>query len=376
MLRVMNILTDTNIGGAGRLLVNYLHNFDRRKFTVCVVLPRDSALKPCVLAENWEVLEIGHGADKSLDFAAVGEIESLIREWKPDIVHTHSSFSGKLAAYRRHVPCRFYTRHCTFPQPYYLTHFPMKQINGLINETLATDIIAVAKAAADDLTATGIRENRIRVIINGVEPVRITEKSERDALRKSLGIEEGAFVCGISARLEEYKGHSYLLESAREVLLSHPNVYFLIIGSGSCEESLRRTAKEYGIDKNVIFTGFVNDVAPYYNIMDLNLNCSVGTETSSLALSEGMSVGVPAVATTYGGNPYMVTDGVNGFLVPERDPHAMAEKICLIAEDAGLKEKLSRGAREQYEKKFTASAMTRQLEECYEESAKKHGITK
>lgn len=374
MLRVMNILTDTNIGGAGRLLVNYLHNFDREKFTVCVVLPRDSALKPCVLGEGWEVLETEYGADKSLDLSAVGEIKRLIREWKPDIVHTHSSFSGKLAAYLCRVPCRFYTRHCTFPQPYYLTHFPMKQINGMINETLATDIIAVAKAAADDLTATGIHENRIRVIINGVEPVRVIGEDEKKALRSSLGIAEGAFVCGISARLEEYKGHFYLLESAREVLREHPNTYFLIIGSGSCEEKLRRTAKEYGIDGNVIFTGFVDDVAPYYNIMELNLNCSVGTETSSLALSEGMSVGVPAIATTYGGNPYMVTDGVNGFLVPERDPHAMAEKIALVVSDAGLRAALSRGARDQYEKKFTASAMTRQLEKCYEASAERHGV--
>ena len=118
----------------------------------------------------------------------------------------------------------------------------------------------------------------------------------------------------------------------------------------------------------MIFTGFVNDVAPYYNIMNLNLNCSIGTETSSLALSEGMSLSIPAIATTYGGNPFMITDGVNGFLVPERDPAAMAEKI----ENPSLYEKLSKGAYEMYEKKFTASAMTRQLEELYEKSYDKH----
>ena len=52
MIKVLNILTDTNIGGAGRLLVNYLHNFDREKFDVKVVLPKNSALKPFVDAEN------------------------------------------------------------------------------------------------------------------------------------------------------------------------------------------------------------------------------------------------------------------------------------------------------------------------------------
>ena len=160
MIKVMNILTDTNIGGAGRLLVNYLHNFDRTKFDVCVVLPKNSQLKPFVEAERWQVMEIEHGADKSFDMEAVGEIEKLIKKWKPDIVHMHSSFSGKLAAYLTHVPCRFYTRHCVFPQPKKLTTFPGKQLNGLVNNTLATDIVAVAKAAEDNLLETGISPNR------------------------------------------------------------------------------------------------------------------------------------------------------------------------------------------------------------------------
>lgn len=368
MIKVLNILTDTNIGGAGRLLVNYLHNFDRSKFDVKVVLPKNSQLKPYVEAEDWEVMEINGGADKSFDISAVREIGKLIRLYGPDIVHTHSSFSGKLAAYLCGVPCRFYTRHCAFPQPKKLTTFPGKQLNGLVNNVLATDIVAVAKAAADNLTETGVDPKKITVIINGVEEVRRTSPEEQMELKKSLGIGEGGFVCGISARLEEYKGHRYLLESAKIVLNRHPNAFFLIIGGGSEEENLKRQAAELGIAGRVIFTGFVHDVAPFYNIMRLNLNCSVGTETSSLALSEGMSLSIPAIATTYGGNPYMVSDGVNGFLVPERDPEAMADKICLLIESPALLDKLSSGAREIYEQKFTAAAMTRQLELLYEKS--------
>ena len=68
----------------------------------------------------------------------------------------------------------------------------------------------------------------------------------------------------------------------------------------------------------------------------------------------------------------MISDGVNGFLVPERDPVAMAEKICEIIENPSLYERLSKGAYEMYEKKFTASAMTRQLERLYEKSYEKH----
>ena len=79
-----------------------------------------------------------------------------------------------------------------------------------------------------------------------------------------------------------------------------------------------------------------------------------------------MSLGIPCSATTFGGNPYMVTDGKNGFLVPERDPAAVAEKIIELIEDPALRKKLSAGALEAYKTKFTASTMTRQLESMYE----------
>ena len=371
MIKVLNILSDTNIGGAGRLLVNYLKNFDRTKFDIAVVLPKDSDLKPAILEVGFPVYETEYGRDKSFDMKAVSEMRHIIKDFKPDIVHTHSSFSGKLAAYLSGVKSRFYTRHSAFPQPKKLTTFPGKQINGFINNTLATDIVAVAEAAKNNLTDTGVNPQKITVIINGVDEMRRTTQEEQKKLKESLGISESTFVCGISARLEDYKGHAYLLPCVKAVSEKQPDMVCLIIGGGTQEEALKKQAEQLGITDKIRFTGFVDDVAPYYNIMDLNLNCSIGTETSSLALSEGMSLSVPAIATTYGGNPYMITDGVNGYLVPERDSIAMAEKILLLMENNDILLKLSEGAREMYELKFTASVMTRQLESLYEKSVLK-----
>lgn len=368
MIKVLHILSDTNVGGAGRLMVNYLHNFDRSKFDIRVVLPKDSQLIPFVTAEHYPVIEINHGRDRSFDMAAMREIKKIIKQYKPDIVHTHSAFSGKLAAWLCKVPCRFYTRHSAFPPSKKLTTFPGKQINGLVNNTLATDIVAVAEAAKENLTDTGVDAKKITVIINGSEEVRRIGAKANLALKQELHIPESAFVCGISARLEPYKGHATLLEAAKTVVSQHPDVVFLIIGSGSCGEALKNQAADLGIADKVRFVGFVNDVSPYYNIMDLNLNCSWGTETSCLALSEGMSLSIPAIATTYGGNPYMITEGVNGLLVPERDPGALADAILSLIRDHGTLAKFSEGARAMYEEKFTARGMTQQLEALYEQS--------
>ncbi|MCR4905091.1 MAG: glycosyltransferase family 4 protein, partial [Clostridiales bacterium] len=179
--------------------------------------------------------------------------------------------------------------------------------------------------------------------------------------------------CGIAARLEDYKGHSYLLDAAKTVLEAHPNTVFLIIGEGSQADALRKRAADLGITGHVIFAGFADDVAPYYGIMDLNLNCSWGTEATSLALCEGMSVGIPAVATTYGGNPTLIDDGVNGLLVPEKDAPAMAAAIGRLIDDPALLARLSDGARRLFCERFTAKAMTERLEEMYEASFARRG---
>jgi len=373
-MKILNILSDSNIGGAGRLLVHYLRNFDRARFDGWVALPKGSALIPAVRETGFPVIELEYGADQSWDRRSVGELRRVIRELRPDIVHCHSSLSGRVAAWLEHVPGRFYTRHSVFPPSKKLTTFPGKQLNGLLNRVLSTDIVAVAEAAKKNLTDTGVPADMITVIINGVEPLREVTPAECEALRDALGVGRDDFVCGIVARLEDYKGHSYLLETAKTVLAARPATDFLIVGDGSQADALKKQAEDLGITGNVLFTGFTDDVAPYYGIMDLNLNCSWGTEATSLALAEGMSAGVPAVATTYGGNPCMIEDGVNGLLVPEKDPGAMAAAILSLIDDPARLADLSAAARRVYAEKFTARAMTEQLEAMYERRGGERGF--
>lgn len=372
-IKILHILTDTNIGGAGTLLINYLRCFDRNKYDISVCLPEGAALAPKVEAEGYRVIPLQHGHDKSFEMAAISEFIKLFKKEKPDIVHTHSAFSAKLAAFLGGVKSRIYTRHCTFDMPRKLTTFPGKQINGFVNNTLATQIIAVADSAKDNLTETGVSEKKITVIVNGVLPLRDVSEEEIAAKRAELKLSDGDFVCGIAARLEHYKGHAYLLDTVKEISETHPNIKVLIMGRGSEEDVLKAKAKALGIEDNVIFTGFITDLAPYYHVTDLCLNCSYGTEATSMALGEGMSLSIPAVVTSFGGNPYMVENDVNGYLVPIKDSHAMAEAIIRIMNDADLRLRLGEGARRMFEERFTAEAMTRKLERIYDAEAERIG---
>ena len=117
--------------------------------------------------------------------------------------------------------------------------------------------------------------------------------------------------------------------------------------------------------------GFVEDMVPIYRLLRVHVNASSGTETSCLAISEGMSASLPTVATDYGGNRVMIGKGGAGILVPVNDPIAMAEAIRKIASDEVLENSMRAAAYTRYLNRFTAERMTRETEQVYVELMEK-----
>jgi glycosyltransferase involved in cell wall biosynthesis len=256
------------------------------------------------------------------------------------------------------------TRHSVFDPPGWATSFPMKQVLGLTNNALSDRIIAVSPAARQNLTDTGADPSKITVVYNGVSPVPRLPEWERARLREEFGAGERDFVCAIIARLEDVKGHRVILDAAK--LLLGTNVRIYIAGTGSLESGLRAAAEAEGL-RNVSFTGFLTDVYKLENIMDLQLNASWGTEATSLALLEGMSIGVPAVVSDFGGNPFVIQCWENGVVVPKKDPAALASVILRLSRDEALMRQLSSRAVQIFHERFTVEAMTRSIEGVYRE---------
>ena len=108
-------------------------------------------------------------------------------------------------------------------------------------------------------------------------------------------------------------------------------------------------------------------MAPIYRLLDLNVNCSRGTETSCLALSEGMSASLPFLATDFGGNVAMLGKSEAGFLFPIDDAETLASLILRIATDQKLFLRMRNAARARYETKYTATRMSEHLVAVYED---------
>lgn len=161
----------------------------------------------------------------------------------------------------------------------------------------------------------GVPSERIKVIYNGqdVLPRMALEKKRR--LQDELGLGEDEQLVGMVGSLYPVKGHKYLLAAVPRILKAHPHTTFLIVGRGELASQLKEEVKRSGLEKQVRFLGFREDVSALLSLMDIFVLPSL-SEGLSIALLEAMTAGKPVIATSVGGNPEVVVDGETGFLVP------------------------------------------------------------
>lgn len=362
MMNVYQVVSDTNVGGAGRYLLNYLKYYDRDKFKVTVLIPENSMLKPLICkAADVGVIEVPFMADKSYDRSCVSIMRDLFSAGKADIVHTHASLSARIAARRSDVGAVIATRHCIEPTG----RFPMAAAKGFLNNMLCDAYVAVSDAVADNLSASGIKRKKIKTVCNGVEAVERLSAEKIRKKRDELGISEEDTVFGIFARLEDVKGHKFFIRAAEQFLSKGGRGKFLIVGEGSLSEELKAQAAEI---PEIIFTGYVRDTTELLNVADVNV-LSSQSEAMSLAILEAMSLNKPTVATNVGGNPQLVRNEENGLLTEYADSCGMAEAFLKLAGNKSFYKKCADNAGDLYRRQYTAEIMVKNLEQLYEEVA-------
>lgn len=364
-MKIMHVLTDSNVGGAGILLENFLKHTSLPKNGITVALPRGARMAERYVACGVRVEELAIRPDCSFSVRDLPLLTAYLRQKSPDILHTHASLGARMAAMGAHIPIRLATRHCAYPVGRVNSALPLRLLRRASDRALTCLTVATAHAAEENLIRLGIPREKILLIRNGAEPLTEYSYADRAAMRDRLGIPQDAFVVGAVGRLVPVKGHMTLLAAARILLSRHTGYRFLLVGGGEEEERLRRAADAPPLRGCVIFTGEVRDTAPYVNLFDAAVNCSVGTETSCLALSEAMSIGLPCIASDFGGNPELVREGENGLLFPVGDSAALAACIERVRGDAALRHRLSVGARERFRNSLNAEAMARAYDALY-----------
>ncbi len=351
MLRITHVISDTNIGGAGIQLA-YLCQALRNTFDLEIMVPQGSALLTRLPAAGVKITPFAFSCQNRLSPKEIHAFERYFHQRQPHIVHTHAALSARIGAWAAGTKVRLSTRHCAQNGASFWT---AKQ--RLLYNACTTLTIATAEAAARDLAAQGVDPKRILTLKNGTPPTRRTTEREQAALRHSLALRASDTVIGCCGRLTHIKGQDLLLRAAACLLPHYPHLRILLIGDGDSRYALEALAARLGIRRCVRFTGYVADPAPYQNLLAFHVNPSRGTETSCLAITECMSLGIPTVASDVGGNPDMLENGKSGFLFRRDDVLALAEAIeRLLRPDSPLHQ-MHLPTYRRYTEQFTLSAM-------------------
>lgn len=358
-MKITQVISDENIGGAGILLSSITGGLSG-EYDFEILLPKNSSLIPR-LPEGVRITPFPmHGGNSLAD---VPRFLQYFRAHPCDVLHTHAAFSARLAGAMAGIPRLYSTRHCAMgahsAPPLYA-----KLYNRVTSLTVAT-----ASAAAEELICEGVPKKKIRVIYNGVRETAKLTSAERRAVLKKLSLSEKDTVIGCCGRLERVKGQDLLIEAVAALAPRFPSLRLLLVGTGSKRAELAALAERLGISERVRFTGYTPAPAVYQNLFSLNVNPSRGTETSCLATSECAALGIPTVASDFGGNRECVAHEVSGLLFKSEDAAALASAIERVLTDTALRKLLCKGARKRYETMFTLSKMLEGYRRLYAENS-------
>jgi glycosyltransferase involved in cell wall biosynthesis len=230
-------------------------------------------------------------------------------------------------------------------------------LNGLKYRHGVDRFIAVSGAVRDLLVRDGIGEAMVSVVRSGVDPGRLRPHppADSDGLRRELSLPPGLPIVAAVGALADHKGHRFLVEAAPRIL-ARRDAAFVIAGDGPRRRSLARQARRLGIDGRLRLIGFRHDVdrilASAAAFVFPSLEEGLGTSILDALLLER-----PVVATRAGGIPEMIEPGIEGILVPPRDPAAIAEAVLRVLEDPEAAGEMARRGRERVEREFTVDRM-------------------
>jgi glycosyltransferase involved in cell wall biosynthesis len=288
--------------------------------------------------------------DAGRQIGAAWRLRRLLREEPFDIVcanEAHALTAAWLA--RSHRRARLVAaRRVVFPLS--------KGALGVARYRAAARILAISQAVRNELLTAGLDANRIEIVPDGVQiPAEITPDARANA-RKRWGFRPDDTVIECVGALMPEKGHALLIDAFAKLRREISNCRFLLAGEGRLRAQLERQAHEAGLGSEIVFAGFVADVESIYAAGDLFVFPSL-SEGAGSSLIQAMAYGLPVLGFARGGVAEIIEDGRTGILVQEANAEALALAALRMLEDAELRERLSRAARETTASRYSAERM-------------------
>lgn len=355
-LRVLFLVTSMPVGGAETLLVNLVRGLNRQQFSPEIACLKERGPLGEELAHEIPVYH--NLISCKFDLLVLPRLCRLMRRQKIDAVVTVGAgdkmFWGRLAAKLAGVPVIASALHSTgWPDS-------VGRLNRMLTP-LTDAFIGVADAHGQHLIENEhFPANKVQIIYNGVDTTRFCPGNKLVA-RHNLGLSADAKVVAILAALRPEKNHAMFLSAAAEILRREPRTRFLIIGDGPLRGELEQLAQKLGVAQATQFLGSRHDVEHVLQAVDV-MALTSRNEASPVSILEGLSCGVPCVASNVGSVSETVIDNVTGKLFPEGNQTAYVNAVLELLENEPRREQLGAAGRQLVIENRSLDSMVRSYE--------------
>ncbi len=337
----MNILMITNsytphISGVEKSIMSFSEIFRERGHNVKIVAPETD--EP--VTDDKDVVRVTsiknfNHTDYPVGLPMPGELDSLIEEFKPDIVHSHFPFfigsSAARVAAAYNIPLVF-TYHTMYERYIHYVSCDSERVRKFVTMLASgycnlCDMVIAPSTGVKNILLEREVNVPIEVVPTGIKIQQFAKPSSPD-VRSRYGIPDNAFVAGYTGRFTTEKNLEFLAEALSIVLSQKENAYFMMIGDGPLKETLEDLFESKGLKDRAVFTGKIqsDELTDAYHCMDV-FTFTSKTETQGMVLAEAMAAGVPVVAIDGPGIDDIVKDGFNGFLINTDSPSEFADKV-------------------------------------------------
>jgi glycosyltransferase involved in cell wall biosynthesis len=355
------------IHGVARWFLNTVPAIDRSRFNII----------PCILRKKEEStdnifkkagVKIRYLKRSKYDIFTLIDFLKIIKKEKIHLLHLQgfgSTGFGRLAGLITKTPVIIHVH------SFYVTLPIEVKIADMVFNRRDSKAIAVSNSVREFcVNRRKMDRKKLEVLVYGIDVNKYSPASlsEISKMKKKLRIPVNHKIVGTVTRLYEQKGNKYFLMAIPEVLKKHPETTFVIIGDGPLLQELEAMAANMGINGNVIFAGFCEDVITAISMFDISVFPSLW-EGTPLTMLETMSIGKPIVSTTADGLGEVLTDEVSALLVPPKEPMMLAEKITVLLDNPEKAKKLAKSAHAHCQK-YSIERHARRLERIYDDVAK------
>jgi glycosyltransferase involved in cell wall biosynthesis len=364
---ILLLHSSNDLYGASKIFLQLIDLFLTNGFNVHVVLPEKGKLDDFLNKKDIKVSyhELGVLRKKYLNplglinrlvtnIKAIKFLSKYIKTHSIDLVYTNTStiLCGGIAAKKNSIPSLFHIHE--IPTGNKLYEF----LSGKIINNISTKVLTVSKSVKKHWLKN-INEHKIERVYNGIE------YKKMDSIIK-LDRDQNEFVITSVARLIPYKGHMYLIEIANQLIKKSSKFKFLIVGDtlqsySSYEKSVKKKVKDLGLENQIKFLGFRNDVSNILKQSDLFIHPTISPDPLPTVLFEALYNDLPTVATNLGGAIEILDNGNNGLLIPYNDPKKAANLINEYCTNTKLQKKHLENSKKNFKINFSSESFNKNI---------------